>query len=103
MAWSEEFTKTLFVQFRPSAEASRLSAALAESMDSTGGYEFNPHLSLVYQTIDEREKEEVAQSIDLPFESATFDMMQVISCPATIQRREDVEAWRKLKQRKLIG
>ena len=102
VAVSEEFTKTVFVQFRPSVEASRMSAAFGAAVGGNAGYHFNPHLSLIYKDMAESEKEELARSVDLPFKSVTFDSLQVIACPAEIRQRSDVEAWRKLGERTLV-
>src|SRR5437660_4090258 len=48
--YSDEFTKTLFVQFDPDRELSRLSTDLRRASTVQNDYQLNPHLSLIYKT-----------------------------------------------------
>lgn len=95
---SEAYTKTLFVQFRASPGASSLSAALSSEC---GDYHFDPHLSLLYKDMGLAMKEHLAREIQPPFERVSFDALKVITCPAEIRRRKDVEAWRTLCEQRL--
>lgn len=101
VGFSEEFTKTLFVQFRPSTEAGELSRKIADATESQSGYRFDPHLSLIYAAMSEAEKVELAQTIEMPFESVMYDSLRTIVCPARIEKRADVDAWRTLEERRL--
>jgi hypothetical protein len=98
---SPEFTKTLFVQFRASDEAAQLSAEIERAAPSDTRYHFDPHLSLIYQAMATTEKEGLARTIVLPFQSVVFDSLQLIAAPAQITQRADVEAWRTLAERGL--
>jgi 2'-5' RNA ligase len=93
---SEEFTKTLFVQFRPSPAASALSRAIANAVGAGNDYEFNPHLSLLYKEMPPGEKAALADAIVIPFSSVVFDRVKVLAMTAPITKREQVEAWRPL-------
>jgi hypothetical protein len=99
--FSDKFTKTLFVQFRQSSEAGALADAIREATGSKTDYQLNPHLSLVYKDLPKREKAEVADSLELPFEDVVFDTVKVITGPAGTSTREDVEAWQTLGERRL--
>lgn len=101
VAFSEEFTKTLFVQFHPSTEATELSREIATATGSQSGYRFDPHLSLIYAKMSKIEKIESARAIEMPFQSVVFDSLRTIVCPARIKERTDVEAWRTLQERSL--
>ncbi len=103
VAFSSEFTKTLFVQFRPSTEAAALSAAISRAAGSRGGYAFDPHLSLLYRSMERAAQEELADTIQLPERAVLFTSLSVVACPPQIARREDVEAWRTLGERPLTG
>src|ERR1700731_2516080 len=46
---SDEFTKTVFVQFEPSPELLRLNRALQQGSTLHDEYQLNPHLSLIYK------------------------------------------------------
>ena len=98
---SEKYTKTLYVQFRSSTDASTISNAIADGAGSDGGYEFDPHLSLLYKTMPGAEKQELARKIKLPFEQVRFDTVKLVSVPTAIERPEDVYAWRSVAERPL--
>lgn len=99
--FSEKYTKTLYVQFRSSNEASAISSAIADSAASTGGYKFDPHLSLLYKTVSAAEKQELARRIKLPFEAVRFDAVKLVSVPTPVEGPEDVRAWRTIAERPL--
>ena len=101
LEFSEKFTKTLYVQFDVSPEANRLTETIRKASGSASEYQLNPHLSLVYKKLPQREKAEVADSLEMPFEVVTFDAVKVITGPAEISGREDVEAWKTIGERRL--
>ena len=103
VGYSDEFTKTVFVQFHPSEALSRLSANFREASSVKGEYQLNPHLSLIYKTMPPERKAEIANSMSLPFEEVRFDSAQAVISPADINSREDVEAWRIVATQKLSG
>lgn len=90
---SEAFTKTVFVQFHPSAAAAKLSAAIRARIDSNSQYAFDPHLSLIYKTISAERKQDIVDAMVLPFERVRFDCIRVIQGPAHTRTAEDVNAW----------
>lgn len=92
--YSDEFTKTVFVQFEPSPPLSRLSRALQQASALHDEYQLNPHLSLIYKKMTRSAKIEVSASISLPFTEMLFDSAKAVICPARIKSRQDVEAWR---------
>jgi len=92
VGYSDEFTKTAFVQFHPSKALSRLSANFREASSIKDEYKFNPHLSLIYKTLPPERKAEIANSVRLPFEEVIFDSAQAVISQANIKSREDVEA-----------
>ncbi|MGI9086879.1 MAG: hypothetical protein ACR2HH_03915 [Chthoniobacterales bacterium] len=94
ISFAEKFTKTLFVRFRSSPELERLRAMLADFLGLMSVEEFDPHLSLLYAELPLREKESLARSLHFPLASVTFHGCKVISHPASISSRADVEAWR---------
>lgn len=98
---SEKYTKTLYVQFQPSAQARAISDAIAAGSGSGGSYEFDPHLSLIYKTMPEAEKEALARGIKIPFERVAFDSIKLVNVPAAIKGPEDVHAWRTIAERPL--
>ena len=101
--FSEKYTKTLYVQFRASAEATAISDAFADGVGSDGGYEFDPHLSVLYKTMTDAEKEELAREITIPFAQVRCDAVKLVSVPRPIKGPEDVHAWRALAEQPLGG
>ena len=101
--YSDEFTKTLFVQFEPDAELTQLSSDLRRASAVQNDYELNPHLSLIYKTMTDETKRDLAHSIRLPFTEVRFDAVKAVISPAKIESRADVEAWRVVAEQKLSG
>ena len=98
---SNEFTKTVFVQFQPDKTLTRLSADLRQASTNQNDYKVNPHLSLIYKTLPRETKAEIANSVKVPFHEVRFDSAKAVISPANIQSRDDVEAWRVVATRKL--
>jgi 2'-5' RNA ligase len=101
--YSDTFTKTVFVEFRSEPELTALSAAFRSASNSQPEYRLNPHLSLLYKDIDRETKRELAAAIALPFTEVIFDRVKAVVTPATVSSREDIEAWRVVAERRLIG
>ena len=101
VAFSDQFTKTLFVEFADSAEAAALTSAIRIATGSKSDYQLSPHLSLVYKDLPSREKAEVAQSLEMPFEMVTCDAVKVITGNAGTSGPEDVGSWRTIAERRL--
>lgn len=89
--YSEQFTKSLFIQFHPNDNLNRLSQFLKERFPSQ--FELNPHLSLIYHHFPEAEKSAIAAEIELP-DRVRFNQVSAIAYDTTPQTRADVEAWR---------
>jgi hypothetical protein len=99
--FSDEFTKTLFIQFAPHAGLVHLSEELERASPAVGDYELNPHLSLIYKTMDTETKRRLAATVILPFDEVIFDRVKAVLIPAEIKSREEVEAWRVIAELKL--
>ena len=99
--FSDRYTKTLYVQFRQSAEARALAAAIRTATRSTSDYKFDPHVSLIYKELPNDEKAALAAEIGLPFQRVSFDALRVIAGPAGTTGPADVQAWRPLGERRV--
>lgn len=100
---SDEFTKTLFVQFRPDAALASLSENLRSASVSQREYQLNPHLSLIYKTMSPETKTQIANSLGLPLSEVEFDTVKAVISPAQIGARADVEAWSDVATESLTG
>ena len=101
LLYSEEYTKSLFVQFHPSSILSRISQSLRSSSKNPSDYALNPHLSLIYKQMSEVTKKNLIASLSLPKSEVVFDEVSAISSPERTQGREDVESWKVICVRKL--
>ena len=93
---SDEFVKTLFVQFESSAELRQLNQIIRDAAQDSSQYELKPHLSLLYNNMEAAARQELAASIVVPFSEISFDKMKAVRCVSPTQSRADVEAWRVL-------
>ena len=71
--FSEEFFKTVFVQFSVSAAVTQLSAAIQSRSVHAGAFHIDPHLSLIYKNMSPDDKNKLAGSLRLPFDEVMFD------------------------------
>ena len=98
---SDEFIKTLFVQFALNTKLQQLNAIVCTAAEDSSDYKLNPHLSLLYKKITPVVRCELADSINVPFSEVTFDALQAVRCILPTQSRADVEAWRVITRRSL--
>lgn len=99
--FSDAFTKTVFVQFAPSAAASELSGQIGNALDAAGAYQFDPHLSLIYKSMSDSQKRSIADEVALPFSRVRFDAVHLIAGAPHTRTRQDVESWRTLGERRV--
>lgn len=98
---TDTYTKTLFVQFRSTPKLQELSNSFRAG-SKVSNYEMNPHLSLLYKQLPRDVRAHLASSITVPFKTARFDRLQVITGPNPTNRSSDVESWQVLAARQLV-
>jgi 2'-5' RNA ligase len=91
---SDEFIKTLYVQFAPNRKLRELNEIIHNAAQDSSQYELKPHLSLLYKKMPAVARSELADSINAPFSEVTFDALKAVRCISPTQKRADVEAWR---------
>jgi 2'-5' RNA ligase len=96
---SDEFIKTLFVQFAMTAELGKINGIIRHSANDSSHYELKPHLSLLYKNLPAATRSELAASITVPFSEIAFDSLQAMRCVSPTQKRADVEAWELITSR----
>ncbi|MEO8892486.1 MAG: cyclic phosphodiesterase-like protein [Coleofasciculaceae cyanobacterium] len=94
--YTEAFTKNLFVQFQQSSILSQISETLRSCAKIPSNFTLNPHLSLIYQHLNEEIKKELITKISLPKSEVLFNEVRVISTSHKVETREDVEMWKLL-------
>jgi 2'-5' RNA ligase len=90
---SEEFIKTLFVQFALSAELRKINDTIREAANDSSQYELNPHLGLLYKSLAAPIRRELAASINVPLSEVTFDAIKAVRCVSPTESGADVEIW----------
>jgi 2'-5' RNA ligase len=90
---SDQFIKTLFVQFALSAELRKISDIIREAANDSSPYELKPHLSLLYKNLAAATRRKLAASISVPLSEVTFNAIKAVRCVSPTQSRADVEAW----------
>jgi hypothetical protein len=87
------FTKTLFVQFTPSARLHTLLDRLRQQSATPSGYRLDPHLSLLYKHMPEADRRRAAATISLPRTQVSFDAAAGIVTPTPTRTVDDVTRW----------
>jgi hypothetical protein len=90
---SDEFIKTLFVQFAMSAELRKITDMIREAANDSSQYELNPHLSLLYKNLAAPTRRELAASNNVPLFEVAFDAIKAVRCVSPTESGADVEAW----------
>jgi 2'-5' RNA ligase len=90
---SDEFIKTLFVQFAMSAELRQINDIIREATNDSSHYQLKPHLSLLYRNLAAATRRELAASINVPLSEVTFDAIKAVRCLSPTKSGADVEAW----------
>ena len=90
---SDEFTKTLFVQFAMSAELRKTNDIIRQAANDSSQYELKPHLSLLYKNLAAPTRRELAASINVPLFEVTFDAIKAVRCISPAESGADVKAW----------
>ena len=98
---SDEFIKTLFVQFAPNRRVRWINEAIRDAAKDSSRYDLKPHLSLLYKTMPAATRRDLAALIAVPYSDISFDAVKAIRCVSPTETRVDVEAWRVLASAKL--
>jgi len=96
IGFSSQYTKTLFVRFKPSAELRKLVADIGRVTKSRPKAPKDPHVSLVYKKIPRGTKKSLAAVLRLPFRTVVFDTIAVVRCVSPSRTAADVKSWKVL-------
>jgi 2'-5' RNA ligase len=100
---SEEFIKTLFVQFAVSVELRKINEIIREATNDSSHYQLKPHLSLLYKNLAAATRRELAASINIPLSEVTFDTIKTVRCISPTKSVVDVQAWQVVAAASLSG
>ena len=99
IAFSTQFTKTLFVRCAASPLLLQFRALLGAAEDEI----FDPHLSLLYHQLPSGEDARLAAELEPPCPAIKFDVSAAVRCRIPVSTAADVAAWEIVAIRRLIG
>ena len=85
--YSDDFWKTLFVEFKPNIQFERISKKLTKSLELFSKYEFKPHVSLIYKKMNQDEQKKLSSSMNIKEHFKITGML-------IQQFNEDIEKWK---------
>jgi 2'-5' RNA ligase len=91
---SDQFIKTLFVEFATSAELSKINDIIRQAANDCSRYDLKPHLSLLYKNLAVATRCDLAAAINIPLTRVTFDAVKAVRCVSPTETPADVDAWR---------
>ena len=94
--FSEQFTKTLFVQFETNSTLQHLGDAIWKASGAQDCYLIDPHLSLVYAKLPPETNQRLADKIRLPFREVCFTSICAMRCARPTTTAIEVEQWKLL-------
>ena len=94
--FSEQFTKTLFVQFERNSALQQLGDAIWRAEGARNRYLIDPHLSLLYAKLPSKTNQRLADNIRLPFRKVGFTSICVMRCARPTTRPIEVGQWKLL-------
>lgn len=87
------YTKTLFVQFKELVAVRRM-FEMAREYSPQSNYVLNPHLSLLYKKLPERERQELCRTVAAPVGDYSFDRIRLVETELPIEDDGPVRRWR---------
>jgi hypothetical protein len=94
--FSEQFTKTLFVQFERSIPLQELGDRIWKATEAPERYVIDPHLSLLYAAMAVEKKEALVDKIKFPFRKVVFSSICAMRCASPTTTPKEVTQWRLL-------
>jgi hypothetical protein len=94
--FSEQFTKTLFVQFERSVPLQELGDKIWKASGAPERYVIDPHLSLLYASLAAEKKKALVDEITFPFREVGFSSICAMRCARPTATAKEVEQWRLL-------
>lgn len=101
LLYTEEFTKTIFVQFYQNSLLNQISEALSCASKHPSKFTLNPHLSLIYKHLDPVNQESIIKQLKLQKTEIFFNEISAILTPEKVQTQADVESWKVICKKNL--
>ncbi|MEA5466212.1 hypothetical protein [Leptothoe sp. PORK10 BA2] len=88
------FAKTLYIQLIQSAALSHLVNGLVTAIPNAQTPKLDPHVSLLYHSLDVATKQTLVDTITLPRPTIQFNQVQVMAAPQNFETQEHVSQLR---------
>jgi hypothetical protein len=98
MEHSDQFTKTLFMEFASNPALDQISDDLKSFSKARDDYALKPHLSLLYAAASREIREALTREIVVP-QVVRFNSLKAVATGDRTQTKSDVESWRSLAAR----
>jgi 2'-5' RNA ligase len=92
--YTEEFFKTVFLQFESNELLNSLYQKAKSTIKNTRSKTFFPHISLLYKNMHIKEKEKIAQGIDITLKQICLNQFKIVTPKKNDTDWYDVENWR---------
>lgn len=92
--YESHFAKTLYIQLKQSPVLSKLIHRLVEAIPQAQIPALDPHVSLLYNDLDDATQQALTQKILLSRPTIQFDQIQVIAASQTFETQEHVSSLR---------
>ena len=90
---SQQFTKTLFVQFEPSVPLQELGDRIWKASKAPEQFVINPHMSLLYANLAAEKKKALVDEIRFPFRNVGFSSICAMRCAQPTATVAEVKQW----------
>ncbi len=90
---SEEFLKTVYIEFRENSVLSDLSRKIKYCLQQDSGYILRPHLSLMYKDLEIEKNWKIARGIKIKKSEMVFDEVKLASPGNSALGWRDVAKW----------
>jgi hypothetical protein len=90
---SDEITMTLYISFYPHETLTKMHHKLKLNSTIASDYRLDPHMSLIYYPLKNREKELIATSLQVNRSWVAFDEVWAVSTPDVTNDRVEVDRW----------
>ena len=100
---SEQFTKSLFIEFATNDALTKLSEALKRRSSQPIDYVLKPHLSLIYASLATETRQRLVNEFSVLSQVVRFDAVKAMVNAGPTRTRKDFETWRIVASARLTG
>ncbi|HKS31429.1 MAG TPA: hypothetical protein VJR28_03395 [Chthoniobacterales bacterium] len=92
--FSDQFTKTLFIQFERSVPLQELGDRIWKGSGGPERYIIDPHMSLLYASLTAEKKKALVDEITFSFREISFSSICAMRCASPTMTAKEVEQWK---------